>query len=269
MASEEPNITLYTAQTPNGIKISIALEELSIPYKVRKVDLAAASEQKTDWFQAINPNGRIPALTDSRPPFASPSKAKGTTAPDSINLFESGSIFLYLTTHYDPEFKISFPVGSREWHEMVNWVFWQNAGLGPMQGQSNHFTRYAPLPMEQHEYGRNRYQNETRRLYRVLETHFDKNPGYEYIMGSKCTVADITSWGWISLSAWAGVDIGEFPKLKEWVARCGERPGFKKGADVPEPSKARDILGDPKKMEEFAAKGREWVQKGMKEDAQK
>ena len=129
MATQEPNSTLYTTQTPNGIKISITLEELGLPYKVEKIDISK-NTQKEPWFLAINPNGRIPALTDTF--------SDGKT----INLFESGSIMQYLVSRYDKDYKISYPEGSREWYEMNNWLFFQNAGVGPMQGQAS---EYSPI----------------------------------------------------------------------------------------------------------------------------
>lgn len=179
MASR-PNIHLYTAQTPNGTKISITLEELSLPYTTTAISFAK-NEQKSPPFVAINPNGRIPALTDTF--------SDGKT----INLFESGSIQQYLVEQYDTEHKISYPRGSREAYEVNNWLFFLNAGVGPMQGQSNHFTRYAP---EKIEYGINRYQNETRRLYGVLNTHLEKSTS-GYLVGDRCTIADIAHYGWI------------------------------------------------------------------------
>lgn len=175
-----PDIHLYTSQTPNGVKISITLEELGLPYKVTHVALGKM-EQKTDSFLAINPNGRIPALTDK------------FTDGETINLFESGSIQQYLVDEYDKEHKISYPRGTREYYETNNWLFFLNAGVGPMQGQSNHFTRYAP---ETIEYGINRYQNETRRLYGVLDTHLQKSSS-RYLVGDRCTIADIAHVGWI------------------------------------------------------------------------
>lgn len=107
MSSQEPNITLYTAQTPNGIKISITLEELGLPYKVKTLSFAK-NEQKEPWFLEINPNGRIPALTDT------------FTDGKQINVFESGSIMQYLVSRYDKDYKISFPPGTREFYEMTN-----------------------------------------------------------------------------------------------------------------------------------------------------
>jgi glutathione S-transferase len=126
MASQDSNITLYTTQTPNGIKISITLEELGLPYKVEKIEFSK-NTQKEPWFLAINPNGRIPALTDTF--------SDGKT----INLFESGSIMQYLVKRYDTEYKISYPEGTREWFEMNNWLFFMNAGVGPMQGQASKY----------------------------------------------------------------------------------------------------------------------------------
>ncbi|EDU39459.1 glutathione s-transferase protein [Pyrenophora tritici-repentis] len=250
--SQNSDITLYTTQTPNGIKISITLEELGIPYKVQKIEISK-NTQKEDWFLAINPNGRIPALTDT------------FTDGKQINLFESGSIMQYLVDRYDTEHKISFPRGSREWYEMNNWLFFQNAGVGPMQGQSNHFTRYAP---EHIEYGINRYQNETRRLYSVLDKHLssDNRP---YLCGEKCTIADLSHYGWVAAAGWAGIDITEFPALMAWEERMTARPGVEKGRHVPDPHTIKETLKDKKKVEEIAASSRNWVQAGMKEDAAK
>jgi glutathione S-transferase len=252
MASQGSDITLYTTQTPNGIKISITLEELGIPYKVEKIDISK-NTQKEDWFLAINPNGRIPALTDK------------FTDGQTINLFESGSIMQYLVERYDTDHKISYPKGSREWYEMNNWLFFQNAGVGPMQGQANHFSRYAP---ERIEYGVKRYTNETHRLYSVLDKHLasDNRP---YLTGEKCTIADIAHWGWIAAAGWAGVEIDSFPALKTWEERLAARPGVEKGRHVPDPHTIKELLKNKAEMDKKAAEAREWVQAGMKEDAAK
>lgn len=175
-----PNLHLYTTQTPNGVKISITLEELGLPYATTPIAMSKM-EQKKPEFLAINPNGRIPALTDTF--------SDGKT----INLFESGSIQQYLIEQYDAEHKISYPRGTRESYEVNNWLFFLNAGVGPMQGQSNHFTRYAP---EKIQYGITRYQDETRRLYSVLNEHLQKSKS-GYLVGDRCTIADIAHYGWI------------------------------------------------------------------------
>ncbi|KAK5122205.1 hypothetical protein LTR85_004115 [Meristemomyces frigidus] len=233
MASES-DIHLYTTQTPNGIKISITLEELGS-------------------FLDINPNGRIPAMTDK------------FTDGKPIRLFESGSIMQYLVARYDKDHKISFPPGSRDFIEMTNWLFFMNSGVGPMQGQANHFTRYAP---EKIEYGVNRYQNETRRLYGVLDKHLTDAKA-DYLVGNKCTIADIAHWGWVSAAGWAGINIDDFPALKAWEDRMWARPAVQKGANVPDPYKMKELLADKERMERHAAQSREWVQQGMKDDAEK
>ncbi|KAA6410394.1 MAG: glutathione S-transferase [Lasallia pustulata] len=227
-----PDIKLYTAQTPNGIKISITLEELGIPYTVHKIDMSK-NAQKEPWFLAINPNGRIPALTDT------------FSDGQPIHLFESGSIMQYLIEQYDTTHKISYPKGTRESYQVNNWLFFLNAGLGPMQGQANHFHRYAP---EKIEYGVQRYQNETRRLYGVLDKHLAASSS-GYLVGSKCTIADIAHW--------------------EWEERMMARPAVERGRHVPDPHRIKEMLKDREATERHAAESRKWVQQGMKEDAKK
>ncbi|KAI9750061.1 MAG: hypothetical protein M4579_006613 [Chaenotheca gracillima] len=250
MSAQKPDITLYTTQTPNGIKISITLEELGLPYKVEKIDITK-NTQKEPWFLAINPNGRIPALTDT------------FSDGKSIRLFESGSIQQYLVEQYDKDHKISFPAGSREHYEMNNWVFFLNAGVGPMQGQANHFNRYAP---EKIQYGISRYLNETRRLYGVLDTHLASSSS-GYLVGDRCSIADIAHYGWIASAAWAGVDINEFPNLKAWEERMTAREGVERGRHVPDPHKIKELSKD--EMDKRAEEGRKWVQAGMAADAKK
>jgi len=253
MTETSSDIHLYTAQTPNGIKVSMLLEELGVPYKVTAIELSK-NTQKEDWFLEINPNGRIPALTDT---FIDGSP---------IRLFESASIMQYLVDRYDTDHKVSYPRGSREDYEVNNWLFWQMGGLGPMQGQANHFTRYAP---EKIQYGINRYQNETRRLYGVLEKQLSKSTS-GYLVGDKCTVADIACWGWVASGPWAGVRLDEFPHLKAWVNKILSRPGCEKGRHVPTPHKALDNWKkSDEEMDAAAASTRAWVQQGMQADAKR
>ena len=152
-----------------------------------------------------------------------------------------------------------------------------------MQGQSNHFTRYAP---EHIEYGVNRYQTETRRLYQVLDDHL-KTSTSGYLVGDKCTIADIDHYGWIvshssvldqvqviltfpkASAFWAGVDITKFPHLEAWEERMSARPGVQKGKDIPTPHRMKELQKDPKRMQEHAEKARQWVQAGMADDAKK
>lgn len=134
-----------------------------------------------------------------------------------------------------------------------------------MQGQSNHFTRYAP---EKIPYGINRYQNETRRLYGVLDKHL-QNSKSGYLVGDRCTIADIAHWGWVSASFWAGVDLSEFPALKAWEERMLERPAVEKGRHVPDPHTIRDLGKNPEEVKKHEAESAAWIQKGMKDDAKR
>ncbi|KAG8627538.1 hypothetical protein KVT40_005021 [Elsinoe batatas] len=167
-----PNLKLYTAGTPNGQKIHIALEELGLPYEVHKIDISK-NEQKEPWFLEINPNGRIPALVDH-----------STTPPQ--RLFEGGSILQYLTARYDKSHLISFPYDTPDYWESISWLTWMQSGVGPIQGQANHFYRYAP---EKIPYAINRYQTETKRLYSVLEDRLAKEG--DWLVGGKYSIADI------------------------------------------------------------------------------
>lgn len=171
----------------------------------------------------------------------------------------------YLVEQYDTEHKISYPKGSRESYEVNNWLFFLNAGVGPMQGQANHFVRYA---LEKIPYGINRYQNETRRLYKVLDTHL-KDAGSEYLVGDKCTIADIAHWGWIAAAGWCEVDIDEFPTLKEWEERMLQRPGVEKGRHVPSRHRMKELLQNKEETEKLAKEVSEWVIKAQTEDAKK
>ena len=169
----------------------------------------------------------------------------------------------YLVQRYDTTHKISYPEGSRENYEVNNWLFFQNAGVGPMQGQANHFSRYAP---EKIEYGINRYKNETRRLYGVLDTHLS-DAKTEYLVGDKCTISDIAHWGWVAGAGWAGIDIDEFPNLKAWEERMLKRPAVERGRNVPSPHRMKELLADKEAMERKASETREWIQREQAKDA--
>jgi len=237
-AAAAPAITLYTAQTPNGVKIPIALEELGLAYKVVAVDLAA-NTQKEPWFLAINPNGRIPAITDA-------------TGGRERHVFESGAILQYLVDTYDVERKLSYPHGSDEYWEVLQWVFFQNAGVGPMQGQAHHFLRYAP---EKIPYGVKRYQDETRRLYGVLDARLAAASS-GFLVGDRLSIADITTYGWVRSAGWAGIDIDAFPNLKRWEETLARRPAFRKGGDVPVPSRIKELVRERARAEEEEEKAR-------------
>ncbi|KFA52604.1 hypothetical protein S40293_07220 [Stachybotrys chartarum IBT 40293] len=247
------DIKLYTHATPNGIKASILLEELGLEYEVHDINMKA-DEQKEPWFLEINPNGRIPAMTDKLPDGK------------QIRIFESGAILQYLVDRYDKDHKLSYPHGTEEYWETTSWLMWQMGGLGPMRGQANHFKRYAP---EKIEYGINRYVNESRRLYRTMDTHLAKSPS-GYLVGDRLTIADISCWPWVADAKWGGVDLAEFPNLKKWLYKLLERPGLDKGRNVPTKHTALEFESmSEEELDKKAEATRNWIQSGMKKDAGK
>ncbi|ORX91237.1 glutathione S-transferase [Basidiobolus meristosporus CBS 931.73] len=202
----KPNITVYTADTPNGQKVTLALEELGIPYNLKKLSFAK-NEQKEDWFLKINPNGRIPAIVDH--------------SRNDFPVFESGAILLYLVQHYDPNYRL-WPTDIDQQSEVVQWVMFQMGGVGPMQGQANHFSRFAP---EKIPYGINRYQSETKRLYQVLDGRLQ---GREYLVGDHLTIADIINFPWVLSHNFSGVSLDDLPNLQAWVERIRSRATIEK-----------------------------------------
>lgn len=244
MSTPKP-IILYTVGTPNGHKASIFLEELKAAYGL-EYDFQGLSfvkkEQKEDWFLKINPNGRIPAIVDR--------------SRDNFAVFESGSILLYLAQHYDKEHKFSFAVNSNEYSEALQWMFFSNAGVGPMQGQANHFFRYAP---EKIEYGIKRYVDETKRLYGVLDARLAER---DYLVGEgkgKYSIVDINVWPWVRGWEWSGVEsIDPFPNVKAWIDRIAVRSQVQAGRNVPTPSVDISKLTEEQKAK-AAADARAWI----------
>lgn len=212
-------ITLYSANTPNGIKASIALEELGLAYRVQAIDLASG-EQKEPRFLAINPNGRIPAIVDH-------------DAGD-FAVFESGAILLYLAEKTGR----LMPQDAKGRSLVVQWLMFQMGGLGPMMGQANVFTRYFPedLPSVIE-----RYRREGRRLFEVLDAHLQHN---EYLAGDY-SIADIANWSWVHTHEWPGIDIGGLDNLRRWMESIAGRPAVQKGVAAPP-------RGDPAKTVELA-----------------
>ncbi len=202
-------IDLYTAATPNGWKASIMLEELALPYEVKRIDLGKL-EQKEPWFLKINPNGRIPAIVD---------RDAGDFA-----VFESGAILLYLAEKSGQ----LLPSDARARSVAIQWLMFQMGGVGPMQGQANVFYRYAP---EKIQYAIDRYHNECRRLYEVLDRRLGE---VEYLAGDY-GIADIATWPWVSIHGWAGVDVEGLDHLQRWIEAIGERPAVVAGRAVPQP----------------------------------
>lgn len=211
-------IDLYTAQTPNGFKVSILLEELGLPYRVHALNLMA-NEQKEPEYLRINPNGRIPAIVDHD---------NGDFA-----VFESGAILFYLAEKTG-RFLPADPKGRSV---VMQWVMFQMGGIGPMQGQANVFHRYFP---EKIPAVIERYQNETKRLYRVLESRLE---GREYLC-DEYSIADMATWPWVKIHFWAGVDIDDLPNVQAWLDRVGARPAVQRGIAVPAPvqAKAEDVV---------------------------
>jgi glutathione S-transferase len=220
-------IELYTSPTPNGWKASITLEELEIPYEVTPIRLDKL-EQKEDWFRALNPNGRIPAIVDRD--------------ADNFAVFESGAIMVYLAEKAGR----LLPSDPKGRSLVMQWLMFQMGGIGPMQGQANVFFRYAP---EKIQFAIDRYQNETRRLYEVL----DRRLGESEWLADDYSLADIANWSWVSIHAWAGVEADGLDNLNRWKDAMKERPAVQRGRAVPaapEPSEdtATDIAETGKKI---------------------
>jgi glutathione S-transferase len=197
-------IKLYTAATPNGWKISIALEEMALPYEVRVIDFVS-QEQKTDWYLKLNPNGRIPTLED-----------------EGFVIFESGAILIYLAEKTGK----FLPRDVQDRSRVMQWLMFQMSGIGPMMGQANVFLRYFP---EKIPAAIERYQREVMRLFAVLDRQLQS---HEYIAG-EYSIADMALWPWVSGYEWSGVSVAEFPSLQRWLALVGARPAVQAGRDVP------------------------------------
>ena len=211
-------IDLYTASTPNGWKASVTLEELGMDYCVHPVSLAAG-EQRTPEFLRICPNGRIPAIVD---------RGNG-----DFTVFESGAIMLYLAKQAGR----LLPGDPKGESRVTQWLMFQMGGIGPVMGQANVFFRYFPEKLQP---AIDRYQNECRRLYEVLEAQLE---GREYLC-DEYSIADIASWCWVRTYFWSGVDIDGLDNLQAWMARLEARPACQRGIVVPEPL----VLEDAQKM---------------------
>lgn len=200
-------IELFTAATPNGRKISIALEEMELAYKVHAVDLASG-EQKSAAFLAINPNGRIPAIIDH--------------GAGGFPIFESGAILIWLADKCGR----FLPTEAKARSIAIQWLFFQVGGIGPMQGQANVFFRYAEQEIP---YAIGRYQREVRRLYEVYDRRLAECP---YLAG-EYSIADMAAWPWIVSHDWSGVSVEGLLHLQRWLGAVGERPAVQRGMNVP------------------------------------
>lgn len=204
-------ITLYTWATPNGHKISIALEELGLPYQVRPIDITRG-EQFDPAFLAISPNNKIPAIIDDQGPDGAP-----------VALFESGAILIYLAE----KTARLLPEAPRARYEALQWLMVQMGGVGPMLGQAHHFRRFAP---ERIPYAIERYTKEAQRLYGVLDKRLAERP---WLAGEAYSIADIATYPWITRYDWQGVDIDAFPHVKRWASAMAARPAVRRGMEVP------------------------------------
>jgi len=201
-------LDLFTAGTPNGHKISIMLEELDIPYTVHAIELSK-SQQKEDWFFKVNPNGKIPAIIDYD--------------NDGFVVFESGAILFYLAEKTGK----FLPSDQKGRSQVMQWLMFQMSGIGPIQTQANTFYRYAP---ERIPYAIQRYQQETRRLYEVLDQQLrDK----EFICG-ELSIADFATFPWIRIHDWAGVSLDTLPNIERWLNTMASRPAVQRGLEIPE-----------------------------------
>lgn len=197
-------IDLYTFATPNGRKISIALEEMELVYSAHSVNIGK-NEQFEPAFLRISPNNKIPAIVD---------QATG------VSLMESGAILLYLAETYAPQF-----LGESRW-STLQWLMWQMGGLGPMLGQVHHFVKYNPGKAP---YAEARYRDEAKRLYGVL----DRRLGEAEFVAGTYSIADMACWPWISRFEFQQMDLNEYPNVLRWYRTIAARPAVQRGYDVP------------------------------------
>lgn len=220
-------IEVYSWPTPNGHKVHIMLEECALPYKAIPVNIGAGEQFRTE-FLAISPNNKIPAMVDPQGPDGKP-----------ISLFESGAILVYLAGKTGR----FLPGTDREKYEVLQWLMFQMGGVGPMLGQAHHFRMYAP---EKIDYAVNRYTNEARRLYGVIDKRLSQSP---WLGGKSYSIADIATFPWLRSWENQGIVLDDYPHLKDWFLRIAQRPAVQRGvkvlADLRKPitdDKAREVL---------------------------
>jgi glutathione S-transferase/GST-like protein len=200
-------IDLYTAATPNGHKVSIALEELGLPYSLKVLNLTEGEQRQPDYLK-INPNGRIPAIVDHE--------------ADGFAVFESGACLIYLAEKTGQ----LMPADVKGRSRVLQWLMLQMGGIGPMMGQANVFFRYFP---EKIPAAIDRYQGECKRLFRVLDGHL---ANHEYLAGDY-SIADIANWAWVRTHRWSGVELDDLPHLKRWRDAIRARPAVQRGIEQP------------------------------------
>lgn len=220
-------IDVYSWATPNGHKVHILLEECGLPYRAQPVNIGAGDQFSAE-FLAISPNNKIPALRDPDGPNGQP-----------ITLFESGAILLYLACKTGR----FLPPGDRGRYEVLQWLMFQVGGVGPMLGQNHHFRLYAPQKIP---YAIDRYTNEARRLYSVIERRLAGSP---WLGGADYSIADIAVWPWLRNWEKQGIGLQDYPHLRRWFETVGSRPAVQRGiavlADLRKPvhdAQAREAL---------------------------
>jgi GSH-dependent disulfide-bond oxidoreductase len=204
-------IDLYTAATPNGWKASVALEEMALPYETHVINLTEG-EQKQPDFLKLCPNGRIPAIVDRE--------------NNHFAVFESGAILIYLAEKCGK----FLSTNTQKRSETIQWLMFQMGGIGPMMGQANVFYRYFP---EKIQPAIDRYQNEVKRLFTVLETRLQDRE----FLTDDYSIADMANWCWVRTHEWSGVDVSDLPNLQRWIQAIAERPAAQRGIQVPAPIK--------------------------------
>ena len=230
---EQGLIDLYTSPTPNGWKASVTLEELELPYKVCAIDLMQG-DQKTPEFLKINPNGRIPAIVDRD--------------ADDLAIFESGALMIYLAEKVGR--LLPSETGPRA--RVLSWLMFQMGGVGPMMGQANVFSRYFP---EKIQAAIDRYQNESRRLFEVL----DGRLGESEWLADAYSIADIANWCWVRTYKWSGVSIDGLANLRRWLDAMKERPACRRGIEVP--VRIPNLTQDTKGADQFARNAQKILQR--------
>ena len=225
-------IDLYTAPTPNGHKASCTLEALGLPYETHFVNISDG-DQHTPEFRTLNPNGRIPAIVDRE--------------MDNFAVFESGAIMIYLAEKAGR----LLPTDIRGRSRVIQWLMFQMGGVGPMMGQANVFYRYFP---EKIQPAIDRYQNETRRLFEVLDGHLADSEW----LADNYSIADIANWCWVRTYKWSGVSVDGLDNLQRWLDVMRDQPGMAAGIEVP--FSLGNLLEDEKEAENFASNAQKTLQ---------
>ena len=227
-------IELYTSPTPNGYKTSVALEELEIPYIVHVVNLMSGDQKKPEFLK-LNPNGRIPVIVD--------------TDNDNLAIMESGAQLIYLA---EKAGKL-LPTEEKARANVMQWLMFQMGGIGPMMGQANVFFRYWPGDPIQPAI--DRYQNEGRRLFEVMETRLKDNE----FLADDYSIADIANWCWVRTHRWSGIKIDGLDGLQRWMKMMEDRPACKKGVSVP--VDIMELMRNKKSEDDLKSTGSTIIQK--------